>query len=82
MVSINILPDQHELVPEWKKEVGYTSPILLADSRAEVMNTYGFRGTPANFLLDEEGKIIYHVQGYKVEGEKVLEAEIRKLLGL
>lgn len=43
-----------------EKEVNFT---ILLDEQKEIWNTYLVRGTPAHFLIDQEGKIITLIPG-------------------
>jgi hypothetical protein len=81
MIAINTVPEQNEMIPEWKAKGKYTFPIVSTDWDFAEKN-YGVRGTPASFLLNAEGKVIFRNSGFDSGGEKIMEAEIRELLGL
>lgn len=82
MVSINTVESQNELIPEWKSEKGFTFPILVGATRQFLVENYDYQGSPTNFLLNQDGRVVFKHVGYGPGGEKVMEAEIRELLGL
>jgi len=79
-VWINILPEQENLIAGWQYAKGYTVPILVGGSQDALQRAYNINGTPSNFLLDENGKVIYHVEGYAPGDEKILEDRIAAVL--
>ena len=82
MIAFNMVSQQNEMLPEWKAKGKYTFPIIVTDENDYwATNPFGVRGTPANFLLGADGKILFR-HGYSPDGEKMMEAEIRELLGL
>lgn len=54
--------------------------VPLKGSNEWAKENYSVRGTPANFLLDAEGKIVFRPNPRSVEGQKKLEMEIAGLL--
>ena len=85
LVSVNLLPDQNELIADWKKKGGYEHPILVTETTDYLVKTLGLRfpgGMPANFLVDAGGKVHFRHIGYQPGEEEILEAQVRELLGL
>ena len=82
MVAINTSPSQDGQIPEWRRKGKYTFPIVLSPNREFASATYDVVGAPTNFLLDSEDKLVFRHLGYGPGAEKVMEAEIRELLGL
>jgi cytochrome oxidase Cu insertion factor (SCO1/SenC/PrrC family) len=81
-VWINILPEENSLVPGWEAAKGLTVPVLVGASQAALQRDYRIESTPATYLLDEHGSVIYHADGYKPGDEKTLEAKIAATLGM
>jgi len=52
----------------------------LAGSWAMAKELFGVTGTPTDFLIDEQGRIIFKHVGYGTGHEETLEAELRELL--
>lgn len=82
LVVVNILPDQDSLVEKWKTENGYTFPTLIGADTETIIEAYGLRATPLNFLIDPHRNILYRSEGYSAGTEDKIEAEVRKALGL
>lgn len=83
LIAFNMLAQQNEMLPEWKAKGKYTFPIVVTDDKDYfATNPFDVRGTPTSFLLDADGKIIFRHVGYSSGAEKIMEAEIRELLGL
>ncbi len=85
LVSVNLLPDQDKMIPNWKERGGYQHPILVTESTDYLLETFGLRfpgGMPANFLIDTDGKVHFKHIGYRKGEEKVIEAQVRELLEL
>jgi len=83
MVALNTIAFQTEMIPEWKAKGKYTFPIVVTgDKDFFSKNQFGVGGTPTNFLLNADGKVVFRHIGYSAGGEKTMEAEIRELLGL
>lgn len=81
MVSINTVAHGAEMIPTWRAEKKFTFPILVGATR-EFLEQYDYRGSPTNFLINAQGKVLFKHLGYGPGGEKVMEAEIRDMLGL
>lgn len=74
-------PDTAAHVQPFLKRYKYTFPVLF-DTDSRVVALYNPRVVmPYTFLVDKNGTIRYAHQGYSPGDEKVLEAEILKLLG-
>ncbi len=56
MLAIDIREDA-KTVTAFSQKMGIPFPVLL-DSTGSVANTYGIRGIPAHFIIDQEGKIL------------------------
>ncbi len=85
LVSVNLLPDQNEMIPGWKEKGGYRHPILVTDSRDDLIETFGLQfpgGMPVNFLVDAGGKVHFKHVGYHRGEERVIETQVREMLGL
>jgi hypothetical protein len=79
MVAFNMVAGQNSMIPEWKAKGKYTFPVVATeDEKYFDANPYGVRSTPTNVLLDGEGRAVFRHLG----GTRVIEAEIRELLGL
>jgi len=81
MVAININPGQDKDLLEWRTKGKYTFPIALSEKNFARIN-YGVIGAPTNLLLNADGRMVFRHLGSGTGGEKVMEAEIRELLGL
>jgi hypothetical protein len=57
-----------------------TVPVLIGRSQDALQSDYRINATPATYLLDENGKIMLHQDGYKPGDEKTLEARIEAAL--
>ena len=82
MVAVNVIPDQDELVPQWRDNNGYTFPILVGAETNSLIEDYRLSSTPLNFILDAEGKILSRQEGYAPGSEGRIETQIREALGL
>jgi len=82
MVAINVNPSQDGQLAEWREKGNYTFPVALAGTSDFARTNYGISGSPTNFLLNAEGKLVFRHLGYGPGAEKVMEVEIRELLGL
>jgi hypothetical protein len=82
MVAINTNPSQDSQLPEWRTKGKYTFPVLLSSGNDFVRTNYGVSGTPTNFILNADGRLVFRHLGYGPGNEKTMEVEIRELLGL
>lgn len=82
MVAINTIDFQKDLIPEWKAQKKFTFPTLVGATDEFLRETYNHQGNPTNMLVNANGKVLFKHVGYDAGGEKVIEAEIRELLGL
>ncbi len=82
VVAVNVIPEQDELVPQWRTDKGLTFPVLVGAETNSLIETYRLSSTPLNFLLDAEGRILSRQEGYAPGSEVRLEAQIRQALGL
>ena len=57
-----------------------TVPVLVGGSQEVLQRDYAIRATPATYLLDEHGRVVFHQDGYKTGDEKNLEARIAAVL--
>ena len=53
--------------------------IVLSGDHTELQNAFGFQTIPQTFLVNQEGKIIYHHNGYVPGDEYELENKIKAL---
>ena len=72
-------PQGAEIVAPYKKEHGLTFPHLLDSDRA-VSKIYGVRGTPTNYVLDREGRVVAGAVGYRDFNSSQAHALIEALL--
>jgi peroxiredoxin len=82
MVWINILPDEEELVAGWAIKRRLTVPVLVGASQASLEKDYHVTATPTNYLVGENGEVLFHQNGYKGGDEKNLEAKIAAALNI
>jgi cytochrome oxidase Cu insertion factor (SCO1/SenC/PrrC family) len=79
-VWINILPEEDSLVAGWEAARNLTVPVLIGGSASSLEQDYHINSTPATYLLDEHGRVLFHQDGYKPGDEKTLEAKIAAAL--
>ena len=79
-VWINILPEETGLIAGWQMAKNLTVPVLVGGSQDALQRDYHIESTPATYLLDENGKVLFHEDGYKPGDEKVVEARIQAAL--
>jgi len=77
VLAISTDSQTEKVLPFVEKE-GYTFPVLYADS--QVQTAYGVRGIPAVYLIDRQGFLRFQKVGFGPGGEKILIAEVEKLL--
>jgi hypothetical protein len=82
MVAINTIDFQKDMIPEWKAKNKFTFPILVGATETFLKENYNHQGNPTNMLVNVDGKILFRHVGYDAGAEKVIEAEIREMLGL
>jgi peroxiredoxin len=79
-IGINGLTEQDPYVESFMKKTGF-SFTPLQDIGEKVAKTYGVRGYPTNFIIDQNGKIVY--TGFMIgnpKEERMLELMIRSVL--
>ena len=59
-----------------------TVPVLIGSSQEALQRDYRINSTPSTYLLDENGLILFHEDGYKPGDEKALEAKIQAALNV
>ena len=79
-VWINILPEEVPLIAGWQVAKNLTVPVLIGGSQEGLQRDYRIESTPATFLLDENGRVLFHEDGYKPGDEKTLAAKIEAAL--
>ena len=58
---------------------GYT---IVADPGGRIARQFRVESTPQVFLLDGAGRVAFHLEGFRVEDEAVLEERVKESLGL
>jgi thiol-disulfide isomerase/thioredoxin len=81
-VWINILPEEERLIAGWQMAKNLTVPVLVGGSQEPLQRDYHIESTPATYLLDGNGRVLFHEDGYKPGDEKVLEAKIAAALNV
>lgn len=66
-------------VRPYLEEGGYDFPVLL-DVRGEVGKQYGVTGYPETFIIDRQGRVVYHHVGYGDWAQPQVEAALRRLI--
>jgi hypothetical protein len=79
ILSINVETDEDSLVLPFLRNNKYGF-IPLKGNRDWAKNVYKVVGTPTNFLLDGQGRVIFKPRPYDAETERTLELEIEALL--
>jgi cytochrome oxidase Cu insertion factor (SCO1/SenC/PrrC family) len=79
-VWINILPEETNLIAGWQVAKNLNVPVLIGGSQASLEKDYRIVSTPTTYLLDENGRILFHEDGYKPGDEKIIESKIEPLL--
>lgn len=82
MVSINTVETQNERIPEWREKNKFTFPILVGAQPDWLRQNYEYQVSPTNLLVNSEDKVLFRHLGYGPGREKIIEAEIREMLGL
>jgi hypothetical protein len=75
-VWVNILPEEVGLIAGWQMAKRLTVPVLIGASQESLQRDYDINSTPSTYLLDENGSVLFHEDGYKPGDEKTLEAKI------
>jgi len=81
-VWINILPEEANLIAGWQVAKNLTVPVLIGSTQEALQRDYHINSTPATYLLDENGRVLLHADGYKPGDEHVLEAKIAAALNV
>lgn len=71
--------DGAAVVRPYLEEGGYRFPVLL-DVRGEVGEKYGVTGYPESFVIDRQGRVVYHHVGYGDWSQPRVEAAMRRLI--
>lgn len=79
-VWINILPEEENLIAGWEMAKNLTVPVLVGGSQDALQRDYHVNSTPSTYLLDENGRVLLHMDGYKTGDEKTLEDKIEATL--
>jgi tetratricopeptide (TPR) repeat protein len=56
--------------------------IIVPDPGGRIARQFRVESTPQVFLLDGAGRVSFHLEGFRVEDEAVLEGRVRDLLGI
>lgn len=81
-VWINILPEEESLIAGWQMVKNLTVPVLIGASQESLQRDYHITTTPSTYLLDEKGRVLYYVDGYKPGDERILEEKIASALNI
>jgi thiol-disulfide isomerase/thioredoxin len=74
-------PDRRAVVSTFVSRYGYTMPVLL-DARSDIVALFNPKlDLPYTVLLDRSGRIRFAHQGYSPGDERLMEREIKALLG-
>ena len=79
-LAINIVRDQDDYVLPFVKNSGYTFTPLAEDPKRDKGNLKS-PGAPTNYLIDQEGRIIYSNFMIHGDNERMLELMIDSMLG-
>lgn len=79
-VWINILPEEEGLIAGWQMAKNLTVPVLIGGTQSSLQRDYQIKSTPSTYLLDENGHVLLHEDGYQPGDEKTLEAKIQAAL--
>ena len=79
-VWINVMPEENKLIPGWEVAKNLNVPVLVGATQDSLQRDYKIESTPATFVLDGEGRVLYHAEGYKAGDEKTLEEKIETVL--
>ena len=82
MVAVNTIDYQKDMIPDWRNKNKFTFPILVGATDTFLKESYNHQGNPTNMLVNADGRVLFKHVGYEGGGEKVIEAEIREMLGL
>jgi thiol-disulfide isomerase/thioredoxin len=80
VVWINILPEEDNLIPGWAMVKNLDVPVLVGGTQDALMRDYRINSTPATYLLDQKGGIVFYEDGYQPGDEKKLEDLIARRL--
>jgi peroxiredoxin len=78
MLAVSQDVDGRNTVVPYLQEGGFTFPVLL-DVRGEVGKKYGVTGYPETFIIDRQGKVVYHHIGYNDWSQPTVETALRRL---
>jgi thiol-disulfide isomerase/thioredoxin len=82
IVAIN-LGDPPDLVQKYVNEFNITFPVALGGrprgQERSVFSDFGVSAYPTNFLIDHEGKVVWHNRGYEESAIEELRKELEKL---
>ncbi len=68
-----------DLDQDFVKKVGAAFPVALDDQKLS-SGLFKIKGTPTNYVIDRDGKIVFRHLGFFPGAEKVLDAEITSLM--
>jgi cytochrome c biogenesis protein CcmG, thiol:disulfide interchange protein DsbE len=79
MLAINQDTEGAKTVIPYLREEKFTFPILL-DTSGETGRKYGVTGYPETFIIDREGRIVYHHIGYQDWSRADVQETLRTLM--
>ena len=79
-VWINILPEENRLIAGWQMAKNLTVPVLVGATQDALQRAYHISSTPSTYLLDQNGRVLLHQDGYSRGDEKIIEERISRVL--
>ena len=80
VVWINILPEENNPIAGWEVAKNLTVPVLIGASQESLQRTYRINSTPSTYLLDQNGRVLLHQDGYTRGDERTIEERIGSVL--
>jgi hypothetical protein len=80
LLTINFLPDQDYAVPALLKQANFTFTALRVPDREWAPKNYGIMAAPSNFLLNQEGHIVFRPYAGDLDQRQNVEDVIDALL--
>lgn len=74
------MSDDRERTRTFYDQFGYTIPAAFDPGQEVAGVRYGVIGTPTNYLLDGQGRVVWRHYGYQPGDEHELRRQIREVL--